>query len=333
MVLPNGASSEGAGTFKATLAPLVGALPGVARDASGDPLVAPQFVVDIRLRRVDGTTATALMRGVTPEFWRLTGHTVRIASGRHFRPGHDELIAGVAAARGFVALAPGDSISIHRAPWRVSGEFSANGGIWESELWTDLAALQSTYHAQGSLATLWVELTSPAAFNVFNTALRNDPRTQGLHAVVQPVYYEQQTAFLRWFVRIAAAGIALALGLGAILAVVNALGMALDARRRELAILRTIGFRRVALATALLIEVLVIGAACAGLATLIGWLTVNGHEVGSSTFSGAIQFRLRVDAGVVGWTLAYLLLVGALAAAWPIARALRAPLTRALQEE
>jgi hypothetical protein len=36
---------------------------------------------------------------------------------------------------------------------------------------------------------------------------------------------------------------------------------------------------------------------------------------------------------VVGWTFAYLLLLGFLSALWPITRAVRAPLTRALQDE
>jgi ABC-type lipoprotein release transport system permease subunit len=79
--------------------------------------------------------------------------------------------------------------------------------------------------------------------------------------------------------------------------------------------------------------VLVIGAVCAGVALLVAWLAVNGHEVGSSTGGSAIQFRMDIDAGVVGWTFAYVLILGVLSALWPITRAVRAPLTRALQGE
>lgn len=333
VVLPNGAADESSGTFKPELAGLVGSLPDVAHGPDGHPLVAPQFVVNTRLRRTDGTTATVLVRGVTPTFWKVIGQSTAMRSGKHFDSGKDELIAGVAAARSFVSLDTGATVSIHKGPWHVTGNFTAGGGLWESELWTDMAALQSGYNAQGTLTALWVKLTSPAAFKTFSKALHDDPRTQGLYAIPQPDYYARQTVFLQWFIRIAAEGIALALGLGAILAIVNALGMALDTRRRELAILRAVGFRRPVLAAALLVEVLVIGAICAGIAVLIGWLTVNGHEIGSSTFSSAIQFRMRVDGGVIGWTVAYLLLLGSLSAIWPIARTVRAPLTRALQDE
>lgn len=334
IVMSNGAfASESTGAIKPEIAALVGALPGVAHGRRGQPLVAPQFVVDTRLRRTDGITATVLVRGVTPVFWGVVGRAVSMRSGRRFAAGKDELIAGAAAARGFVALDTGATTSIHKNPWRVSGEFAAGGGFWESELWGDMAALQATYHAQGTVTCLWVKLTSPAAFNVFSTALRDNPRTQGLQAVRQRGYYVGQTRFLKSLITSAAMGVAVALGLGAILAIVNAFAMALDARKRELAILRAIGFRQIALALALLVEVLAVGAICAAVALLVAWLAVNGHEIGSSTGNLAIQFRLRIDAAVIGWTATYLLLLGFLGALWPIWHAVRAPLTRALQDE
>lgn len=329
----NALTSESGASFDPGLASLVGALPGVAHGRQGQPLIAPQFVVDARMRRNDGTTATVLLRGVTPAFWDVAGDAISMRSGRRFAAGKDELIAGVAAARGFVALDTGATTSINKNPWHVSGEFAAGGGFWESELWTDMAALQSAYHAQGAVSCLWVKLTSPAAFAVFKQALHDNPQTQALHTVLQRDYYTDQTSFLKDIITTATEGVAVALGLCAILAIANALGMALDARRRELAIQRAVGFRRSALAAALLVEVLVIGAVCAAIAVLLALLAVNGHEVGSSTGGSAIQFRMHVDGSVVAWTFAYVLILGVLSALWPIVRAVRAPLTRTLQDE
>lgn len=42
---------------------------------------------------------------------------------------------------------------------------------------------------------------------------------------------------------------------------------------------------------------------------------------------------MHVDGSVAGWTLAYLLAIGLLSALWPIWHAVRAPLTRAPQDE
>jgi putative ABC transport system permease protein len=333
VVLSGNSYNESGASFKPEIAALVGSLPGVAHDAQGQPLVAPQFVANARLRRIDGSTATVLVRGVTPVFWEVLGPATSMRSGQRFAAGKDELIAGVAAARGFVTLDTGATTSINRNPWHVSGEFAAGGGFWESELWTDMAALQAAYHAQGAVTCLWVKLTSPAAFKTFKKALDDNPQTQGLHAMRQRDYYSLQTSFLKYLIVAATEGIAVALGLGAVLAIVNALGMALAARRRELAIQRAVGFRRAALALALLIEVLVIGAVCAAVAVLVAWLAVNGHEVGSSTGGSAIEFRMHVGSAVIGWTFVYVLMLGVLSALWPIARAVRAPLTKTLQDE
>jgi len=42
---------------------------------------------------------------------------------------------------------------------------------------------------------------------------------------------------------------------------------------------------------------------------------------------------VQVGARVIGCTFAYVLILGALSALWPIVRAVRAPLTRTLQDE
>lgn len=333
MVLPDGAFTESSGSFSATKAALLGTLPGVAHAADGRALVALQFVADTRLVRADGSTATVLVRGVTPLFWNVIGQSTRLVSGSRFQTGKAQLIAGVAAARGFVSLRPGDVIRIHDQPWQVTGHFSAGGGFWESQLWTGMAALQSAYNAAGRVSVAWARLSSPAAFAAFSRALHDDPRTQGLYAEAQRTYYASQTTFLQSFIRIATVATGVALGLGAIFAIVNALAMALEARRHDLAILRAVGFQRGTLAVALLIEVLAIAIVCAGIALLISWFAVNGREIGSSTVSNAIQFKLRVDGSVIGWTFAYLLGIGVLSAIWPTIRAVRAPLTKALQDE
>jgi putative ABC transport system permease protein len=333
VVLPRGAMSEGGGSFPSQLAGAIASMPGVSHSNRGRPLVAPQFVVDTRLRRTNGDTATVLVRGVTPIFWSIIDNTIYVTSGQRFQSGRDDLIAGVAATRGFVSLDTGDTVLIHGEPWHVSGKFTAGGGFWESELWTDISALQSTYNAQGKLTALWVKLISPAAFKMFNKALKDDRRTQNLYALPQPKFYVMQTGFLRWFIHIAIGGVALALGLGAILAIVNAVGMALDARRRDLALLRAVGFGRLTLAVAILIEVALIGVTCAGIAVLFGWLSVNNHEVGSSTLNGAVQFTMHMNGYVIIRTIIYLLGIGLLSAIWPVIRATHAPVTTLLRGE
>ncbi|HEX7340810.1 MAG TPA: FtsX-like permease family protein [Rhodanobacteraceae bacterium] len=333
MVLSGHAITEASGSIAPDLVQLLGTLPGIAHTAKGQPMVAPQFVVKTRLRRMNGSTATVLIRGVTPMFWQVAGDHVKLASGQRPRSGVDQLLAGVAAARGFAALDTGATVTIHKAPWHVSGEFTAGGGFWESQLWANMAALQGTYNAQGKVTSVWVKLTSPAAFKTFAKAVKADARLKGLQVVKQSAYYQRQTGFLDYMVGMGTRAVGLALGLGAILATLNALALALAARRRQLAVLRSIGLSRMGLALALLCEVLVIAVVCTCIVTLIGWFAVNGYAIGSSTFQAAIEFQLHVSTGVIWRTLVYLLILAAISAAWPIWSAVRAPLTKALQDE
>ncbi|TAL82543.1 MAG: ABC transporter permease [Rhodanobacter sp.] len=333
LVLPGSTSDESGGTIAPDLSRLASVLPGVALDRQGRPLVAPQFVVNAKLRRIDGTTSTVLVRGVTPVFWHVVGSSAHLSAGKRFGSGLNELIAGRGVARAFVGLDTGAKLSLNQTPWRVTGEFMAGGGLWESELWTDLGTLQAAYNAQGQITALWVKLSSPAAYRRYAAALHADSRLRSLQVLPQRDYYAARTAFLAKFVRIAAIVIASVLGLGAALAIVNALGMALTARRREINVLRAFGFRTFSVALALLIEVLVIGQCCAALALLLGRLLLNGHGVDSSTGSQAIRFSMDITPAVAGWVLAYIAVLGTLSALWPIWHVVRSPLLRGLRDE
>ncbi len=334
VVLTSHDLSEAAGGMNdAEKLALIGNLPGVAHDAEGHALVAPQFVVSTKLRRFDGTRSDVTVRGVSPEFWKVVGDTVKLDSGRKFKPGVRELIAGTGAARGFVALGTGAHVLIRKTPWKVTGQFSAGGSLWDSELWTDIGSLQSAWNAPGRVTTLWVRLTSPAAFDEFKSTLTSNASLQGLPVRRQTDYYRWQVGFIYRYAWIAAWGISILLGMAAILAIANALNMALAARRRETAVLRAMGFRQITLALAMLVEVIVVGLVCAGIVILVGWLALNGRNVTSATFFQSIDFPLRVGPTVIWQTLAYTAVLGFLSALWPIVRAVRAPLTRALQDE
>lgn len=334
LVLTGPAASEAAGGMDdAEKITLIGNLPGVARDDYGHALVAPQFVVTTKLRRFDGAPSDVTIRGVSPAFWQVVGNAARMTSGRTFTPGVDELIAGSGAARAFAALDTGATVAIRRTPWHVSGNFDTGGGLWDSELWTDIGSLQAAWNAPGRITALWVKLVSPASFNEFKAALLANGSLKGMQAQRQTDYYRWQVGFIYRYTQVAAWGISILLGVAAVLAIANALTMALAARQREIAILRAVGFRRTSLALALFIEVIATGFLFACAVIVAGWLVLDGRAVSSATFFQSIDFSLRVGPWVAAQTIAYTLVLGLIAALWPIARAVRAPLTRALQGE
>ena len=333
VVLASSRGDETDGVITPELVARIGTLPGVARRAEGSPIIAPQFVIHAKLpRRRDGQ-ATAIVRGVTPGIWDVVGERLRMSAGSHFEPGVNSLVSGEIAARQYVYASSGSQISLHRSDWHVSGEFSAEGSLWESELWGDLGALQAAYNAQGRSTTVWVRLLSPSAFEAFAQGMRADPALRGFPHMMQQDFYAQHVAFLATFVRVAAGIIAIVLGLMAILASNNAVGLALRARRRELAVLRATGFGNAALFSALLIETLLVAAVCAGIAAATGLALLDARGIDSSTANTAMHFTAAVTPGVMLSTLAYALLLGLLSAWFPAWQSLHAPLVTALARE
>ena len=92
------------------------------------------------------------------------------------QPGRNEVIVGAGAARAFAGLEVGGQIQVGQNVWDVVGVFTANGGVAESEIWTDTAVLQPAYHRSESFQSVYVKLTSAAAFQEFKDALTTNPR-------------------------------------------------------------------------------------------------------------------------------------------------------------
>ncbi len=311
----------------------IGALPGVARDANGAPLMAPQFVVHSKFRRHDGMPVTAVVRGATSAVWQVIGDDVRILRGQRFESGVNELVSGVSAARRYLYAGADSDITLPRSIWHVSGEFGANGNLWESELWGDRDALQAVFNAQGQVTTIWVRLAGADGYSRFGEAMRADPQLRGLSFMKQRGFYASRVGFVVLFARVAAWTIAVLLGLQALLVSHNAIGLSLRARQRDLAILRSVGFRNSTLLTALLVETLLLSVLCAATAIAIGFLLLNGRGIDSSTLDSSIHFTAAMTPEVVLSTLAYAMLLGFFSAIVPAWSSLRAPLAPALASE
>lgn len=335
VVLPNAAFvDEGARNISPEQVAIVSALPGIARDENSQAMVAPQFVAYAKIRRKDGLPGSVLIRGVTPEFFRVVGDRFRVVTGNLPRVGHAELMAGTGASSSFVALDTGASVKIRRnAVWRVRGTFSADGGFWETEAWTSADALRAAYGNSNDVTSIWIRLSSPDAYDGLAKALRSDRRLKGLGVHRQPDFYAAQSGFLERFAYIAILIVSVALGSGAILASANSIAVALRGRRRELAVMRALGFRRSNLALSLMVEVWLIGLLSASLVALMGMLFWDGHAIDSSTFGRAVHFETVMDWKVMSLTLAYVLILGTLAALLPIRKVIGAPLVSALREE
>ena len=116
---------------------------------------------------------------------------LKIVDGRMFRPAVRELIAGAGAAKQFRGLTPGSVLHLRNADWTVTGVFTTNGDVHESELLADVDTVGSALERSGYSSAVGL-LTSAGEFATFKDALTTDPQLK-VDVEREPEYYAAQS--------------------------------------------------------------------------------------------------------------------------------------------
>src|ERR1700689_1405242 len=128
---------------------IIGNAPGLAKDSAGKALLSSELVTVVNVPKIDtGTDANVTLRGVGLKLTEVRPE-LKIVAGRMFRPAVRELIAGSGAAKQFRGLAPGTVLHLRNADWTVTGVFTTNGDVHESELLADVDTVGSSLHHTG----------------------------------------------------------------------------------------------------------------------------------------------------------------------------------------
>jgi len=305
-------------------------LPQVARNRDGRPLVAPQFVAHTKLTRSDGLPSSIMVRGITPEIWELLDQQ-QVQADTQIREGSRQVLASRPLADQFQTLRqPG--FRMQGREWQLAGTLDAGGSLLESELWTDFSALQAAYNRPSSTSSLWLKLTSPAAIWDMRAAIEADPRLGGVWIRDQMDYYQHRAGNIAQFTRIMAAGVSVLLGVGACLVISGMLGIALRNRRQQTATLRALGFDRLAVTLASLVEVLLIGTTSSLITAGLAWWLLDGLSFGAANYQQAVYAYFVVDGKVIALVIAYALLLGLISSLLPLRKIMQGRLLSALQE-
>ncbi|MGH9346052.1 MAG: ABC transporter permease [Vicinamibacterales bacterium] len=303
----------------------------VARDSDGNPLASPEMVVVASLeRKHDGFDVNVVVRGVTPMAFKVR-NGVRIVEGRNFRPGLYELVVGRKAFERMSGMELGRPITLQRRQWTIVGVFEANGSGFESEIWGDKEAMGPAFGRGGGSQSVTLRMADPATIRAFNDELQRNPRMQ-VQAVQERQYYEQQSGQVSGALLALAGFVAVVMGIGAVFGAMNTMYAIVAARTREIGTLRALGFSRMAVLTAFVLESTCLAAVGGALGCLVA-LPANGisSAAGGANFAEiAFAFRVTPASIVVGMTLA--LLMGIAGGLLPSLRAARIPITAALRE-
>jgi putative ABC transport system permease protein len=333
IVLRSGADSEMVSGLDREDTRVIAEAPGVARNPDGSGLASAELFVIINLpKRASGTDANVPLRGVEPAAYQVRD-SVKIVEGRTNDWGKSEVIVGRGAAQEFAGLEVGSTLKVGRYEWPVVGVFSANGGVSESEIWTDAKVLQDAYHRGDSFQSVYARLNSPGAFKEFKEALTSNPQLN-VKVIRQTDYYAEQSETITRLITTLGFLIALLMAIGAVFGALNTMYSAVAARTREIATLRALGFGGSAVVASLMLESLMLALVGGALGGGLAYVAFNNFHTSTMNWQSfsQITFAFRVTPELLARGIVWSALIGLVGGLFPAIRAARLPIASALRE-
>lgn len=329
IVLRQGAQVETSSAVTRQGLHIIRYLDGIAVTERGEPLVSPEVVVLVNLRRrADNEPANVLVRGLSPQGFALRPG-VRLVAGRSPSPGRRELMAARRMAERFRDLGLGERVRLAKGHWTVVGIFDAGRTAFASEVWGDALEIAEEFD-RADFSSVLMRTTGPAARGAVIRRIRDDQRLH-LKALPEPAYYEEQTRSAAP-IKVLGGFIATLMAIGACFAVMNTMYAAVAWRGREIATLRVLGFPRRSILASFLLESLLLAAAGGALGCALA-LPIHGISTGTAnwrTFSEVVfAFRITPDLLLGGFGFA--LAMGALGGILPARLAARQAIVRSLR--
>lgn len=311
---------------------IVANAPGVLKDGDRTVMSAELYVVTDVRKRSNQADANVPFRGVQEGAFEVR-QGIRIADGRMFEPGKNEIVVGLAAQREFEGLETGSIIRFGQNEWTVVGAFDAGGSVSESELWTDVRVLQSAYRRGNSFQSIRVKLESPEAIETLRQTLTDDPRIDPV-VMTERDYYSSQSQGLVQFIKLVGYPLTILMAIGAIFGALNTMYSSVSIRGKEIATLRALGFGPAAVLFSTVIESVLLALAGGVLGGLVAYLVFNGFQV--STLNGPsfsqVVFDFAVTPELLGQGMRAALIIGIVGGLFPAIRAARLPVATALRE-
>ena len=305
----------------------------VARDGQGRPLASPEIVLVASLPRRGATDAAEVnvtVRGVSPMAFQVR-QGLKIVQGRQFTPGLYELVVGKQAAERYEGAQIGSTIKLQRRSWQVVGIFSSEGSGFESEVWGDVDAMGGAFNRSNGYQSLTLRLKDPSGAARFDAELQKNPAMQ-VQLQGERDFYEKQAGQTATTLTILAVFVGVVMGIGAIFGAMNTMYGLVASRTREIGTLRALGFSRLSIMAAFIIESAVL-ALIAGVVGCLLALPVNllSGATGGANFS-QVAFAFRISGLWLVVAIIAAVCMGVFGGMLPSFRAARTPITAALRD-
>lgn len=161
-----------------------------------------------------------------------------------------------------------------------------------------------------------------------------DPRLNLLNVISHESYYSEHGFLMRDLILGLGVLVARIMGLGAIFATLFTMFSAIQIRKREMAMLKAMGFGFFPTVVAVLLEAMLFALISGIMGGLIAWLLIDGFR--AATFNLAsfsqVAFAFDVNANLVAVGIAYALCIGLFGGLIPVWRIHKQPQNTCLRE-
>jgi putative ABC transport system permease protein len=333
LILRGGANTEMMSVVMLDQVRVIADAPGVARSASGDPLVSAEVVVIGAFPLASsGSDANVQIRGISPRALEVRPD-VRIVEGRFIQSGLTELVVGRNVPGTYRGFALGSTVDVGGGRWTIVGVFDAGGSSFDSEVWCDASVLNQIYNRpENVFQSVTARLASVDDFKGFKDAVTSDPRLT-VDVFRETTFYAEQSRMVSTIIRVLGFLVAGIMAVGAVFAALNTMYSAVAARGAEIGTLKAIGFSPADIVTSFLVESVLIALAGGAIGCLAA-LPFNGFTTGTLNWASFsyLAFSFRVTPAVLVNGIVFSLIMGVVGGLPPAVRAARVPVIVALRE-
>jgi putative ABC transport system permease protein len=330
IVVRSGAASELMSIVSREGASSITSQPEVARAADGSPFAASELVVIWNLERKSGKPTNVIVRGVSPHSLALRANA-RLAAGRMFRPGLNEIVVGKLVSERFKDCGLNDKIKLAGHDWTVVGIIDASGSAYDSEVWGDVELFMPLFD-RPVFQNVTLRLDDPSHFQALKKRLESDPR-YSLAVHREDEFYAAQSGMMAQLLRTLGIFVTFIMALGAVFGALNTMYASVAARTKEIGTLLALGFSRGAVMTSVLVESVALCVIGGAIGCLLA-IPVRNFTTGTMSFAtfSELAFRFEVTPMMMVAGILFAALMGLVGGFFPARRAAMMPITEAVRQ-
>ncbi len=307
----------------------------VVKNSDNQAQVSAELFVNAQMQYLDRYgekhSEKLALRGINKNTYSFRPNFSLVA-GEKFKTGLRQVIIGQAIARKIPGLTIGSTITLGGAKWLVSGVFSDNNSVFESELWADIGMLQSDYQRGNSLQSVRLALKANTDIAALIQTWQDDPRLN-VRIIAEKEFFANQAENLTRLIRWIGFPVAFIMALGAMIAALNTMYATIASRSKEIATHKAIGFSSFAIGFSIISEALLIAITGAVLGILPLYLAFDGWTASTQDANNLSQmmFNFELTLGLMAQTLLFAIIIGLIGGMMPAIKAMRLPVTVALR--